>query len=152
MMSYYLPITRKLIDAYVELGEAGIDGENIAKTKLEIEMSLDTVNDAFETFLDSFYEDTAWDISSDITAMKTMMARDGLTGNGDFQRVRNVGNDVRKAEEEAGMPAQETARTAEAGQEPAKASAVGHGGSGISLSFGSGAGAAAAAPMEEEER
>ncbi len=163
MMSYYLPITRKLIDAYVELGEAGIDGQNIAKTRKEIEMSLDTVNGAFETFLDSFYQDTAWDISSDITAMKTMMARDGLTGTGDFARVRNVGNDVSRAEREA----QQAAGTASAsgtsapagktqdgkirleteGTEPAQQSTPGHG---ISLSFGGGA--AAAAQMEEEQQ
>ena len=166
MMTYYLPITRKLVDAYVELGEAGIDGENIAKTKAEIETSLNTVNGAFETFLDSFYQDTAWDISSDISAMKTMMARDGLTGNGDFGRVRKVGNDVGRAEREAArtasaaVPAEESkaqqtaAVKPEAGEAPAAAqtAAAAHGGSGsgITLQFGSGAGAAAA-QMEEEQ-
>ena len=60
-------------------------------------MSLDTINTAFESFLDSFYQDTAWDISSDIQAMQTMMARDGLTGQKDFapgSHIKTVANDV----------------------------------------------------------
>ena len=97
MMSYYLPVTRKLVDAYVELGDQRIQGENITKTRQEIRMSLDTINTAFESFLDSFYQDTAWDISSDIQAMQTMMARDGLTGQKDFapgSHIKTVANDV----------------------------------------------------------
>ena len=97
MMSYYLPITQKLIDAYEELGGQQIGGENIDKTKQEIEMSLDTINTAFEAFLDSFYQDTAWDISSDISTLKTMMARDGLTGGQAMTgsgRIKTVAGDV----------------------------------------------------------
>lgn len=78
MMSYYLPITQKLVDAYVDLDEQPAAGRNIAKTKQEIEDSLDTVNTAFENLLDSFFQDTAWDISSDISVLHTMMAQDGL--------------------------------------------------------------------------
>src|SRR5699024_1298769 len=78
MMSYYLPITRKLVDAYQELDAQQVEGENIRKTKQEIEDSLDTVNHAFENLLDSFFQDTAWDISSDISVLHTMMAQDGL--------------------------------------------------------------------------
>ena len=77
-MSYYLPITRKLVDAYQELDAQQVEGENIRKTKQEIEDSLDTVNHAFENLLDSFFQDTAWDISSDISVLHTMMAQDGL--------------------------------------------------------------------------
>ncbi len=80
MMEYYLPTTRKLIDAYCELDRQQIAGENIENTKKEIEDSLDTINQAFETFLDGFFQDTAWDIETDIRTLKTMMARDGLVG------------------------------------------------------------------------
>ena len=48
-------------------------------TKLEIECTLDTINEAFENLLDRFFEDTAWDIASDISVMKTMLAQEGLT-------------------------------------------------------------------------
>ena len=37
-------------------------------------------NEAFEKLLDSFFEDKAWDISSDINVMKTMLKQEGLTG------------------------------------------------------------------------
>lgn len=78
-MNYYLPTTRKLLDAYCELDAQPVKGENIAGTKLEIERTLDTINEAFENLLDRFFEDTAWDIASDISVMKTMMAQEGLT-------------------------------------------------------------------------
>lgn len=84
-MDYYLPTTSKLLHAYIDLDRQGIAGENIKSTKKEIEDTLDTVNAAFERLLDSLFEDTAWDISSDISVMKTMMAQEGLTGGGDFK-------------------------------------------------------------------
>lgn len=84
-MKYYLPTTWKLIDAYRDMERQQIDGPNIAATKLEIEKTLDTINTAFENLLDSFYQDTAWDISSDISVMQTMMAQDGLTKK-DFEK------------------------------------------------------------------
>ena len=91
MMSYYIPVTRKLLDAYVELGDSSLQGENVIKTRKEIEMSIDTINTAFEAFLDNFFEDTAWDISSDISTLKTMMARDGLTGRDEFKNAGRIG-------------------------------------------------------------
>ena len=78
MMSYYLPITRKLVDAYRDMDEQQVEGENIRRTKQEIEDSLDTINTAFENLLDSLFQDTAWDISSDISVLHTMMVQDGL--------------------------------------------------------------------------
>ncbi len=84
-MDYYLPTTTKLLQAYIDLDRQEIAGENITATKKEIEDTLDTINEAFEKLLDSLFEDTAWDISSDISVMKTMMAQEGLTGGRDFQ-------------------------------------------------------------------
>ena len=79
MMSYYLPTTRKLLDAYCELDAQPIQGPNVENTKKEIETALDTVNTAFENLLDSLFEETAWDISSDISVLNTMLAQEGLT-------------------------------------------------------------------------
>ncbi|MBE5854829.1 MAG: hypothetical protein E7297_05620 [Lachnospiraceae bacterium] len=76
-MEYYLPTTTKLLRAYVDL-EKQPEVDNIRKTKKEIESSLDVINDAFEQLLDDMFQDVAWDISSDISVMKTMMAQDGL--------------------------------------------------------------------------
>lgn len=79
-MNYYLPTTQKLVDAYRELDQETIISENMAKTKKEIEDTLDTINEAFENLLDSFFEERAMDISSDISVLQTMLAQEGLTG------------------------------------------------------------------------
>ncbi len=82
LMNYYLPTTRKLLTAYVELDKQAGNGENVQQTKMEIDAVMDTINEAFEKLLDSLFQDMAWDISSDISVMKTMMAQDGLTDDG----------------------------------------------------------------------
>ncbi|SHN62113.1 5-bromo-4-chloroindolyl phosphate hydrolysis protein [Butyrivibrio hungatei DSM 14810] len=82
LMNYYLPTTKKLLDAYVELDKQAGVGENVQQTKAEISTAMDTINEAFEKLLDSMFQDMAWDISSDISVMKTMMAQDGLTTEG----------------------------------------------------------------------
>ena len=84
MMTYYLPTTTKLIDAYRDLDGQPEYGANISNTKKEIEDTLDTINEAFENLFDSLFEDTAWDISSDISTMKVMLQQEGLTKNKDF--------------------------------------------------------------------
>ena len=40
-------------------------------------------NEAFAKLLDSVFKDTAWDVSSDISVLHTMLAQEGLT-KGDF--------------------------------------------------------------------
>ena len=88
MMKYYLPTTQKLVDTYATLDSQNISGANVENAKREIERSLDTINSAFERFLDQFFKDTAWDVSSDISVMGTMMAQDGLTGGDDFSEEK----------------------------------------------------------------
>mgnify|MGYP000779346747 FL=1 len=56
-----------------------IQGENIASSKKEIEDTIDTLNVAFEKLLDSVFEDTAIDVSSDISVLNTVLAQEGLT-------------------------------------------------------------------------
>lgn len=85
LMDYYLPTTVKLLDAYEELIIQPVQGENIRNSKREIEDTLDTLNLAFEKLLDSIFQDEAWDISSDITVLHTILAQEGLTRE-DFQR------------------------------------------------------------------
>ncbi len=86
LMKYYLPTTTKLIDAYRDMdAQPSYGSANIENTKKEIEDTLDIINDAFAKMLDDMFEDTAWDISADISTMKTMLAKEGLTGERDFQ-------------------------------------------------------------------
>lgn len=82
MMEYYLPTTVKLLEAYKELDSQPIQGENIVSSKVEIEKTLDTLNVAFEKLLDSMFRDTAWDVSSDISVLHTILAQEGLTEDG----------------------------------------------------------------------
>lgn len=84
-MNYYLPTTAKLVEAYREMDAQPVQGENIRRAKKEIEDSLDTINEAFENLLDSFFEDKVWDISSDINVMKSMLKQEGLTESDDFK-------------------------------------------------------------------
>lgn len=85
MMKYYLPSTRKLIDTYRELdGQPSFGENNVANTKKEIENTLDVINAAFGKLFDDMFEDAAWDISAEISTMKTLLAKEGLTGGNDF--------------------------------------------------------------------
>lgn len=86
MMKYYLPSTRKLIDTYRELdGQPSFGENNVANTKKEIEDTLDVINAAFGKLFDDMFEDAAWDISTEISTMKTLLAKEGLTGGNDFE-------------------------------------------------------------------
>ena len=82
MMDYYLPMTVKLLGAYEELDRQPVQGENILNSKKEIEDTLDTLNSAFAKLLDNLFEDTAWDVSSDISVLQTMLAQEGLMEDG----------------------------------------------------------------------
>lgn len=78
-MQYYLPTTLKLVKAYREFDEQPVQGENITSAKLEICRALHTITAAFENLLDSLFQNEALDISTDISALKTMLAQEGLT-------------------------------------------------------------------------
>ena len=77
MLSFYLPTTKKLLEAYRDLDKQP-DLSNITQTKREIEAAVDNINEAFEKFLDELFREKAWDIQSDISVLHTMMKQDGL--------------------------------------------------------------------------
>ena len=79
LMEYYLPMTIKLLNAYEELDRQPVQGDNIETSKKEIEGTLDTLNAAFAKLLDNLFQDTAWDVSSDISVLEAMLAQEGLT-------------------------------------------------------------------------
>lgn len=79
LLKYYLPTTVKLLKAYDELDRQPVDTETILGSKQEIENTLDTLNTAFEKMLDGLFQDTAWDVASDISVLHTMLAQEGLT-------------------------------------------------------------------------
>ena len=78
-MDYYLPTTLKLLNSYDRMSATGISGENINTTLAKVEGMMRTIVAAFEKQLDSLYGADALDISTDITVLENMMAREGLT-------------------------------------------------------------------------
>ncbi|NMF06016.1 5-bromo-4-chloroindolyl phosphate hydrolysis family protein [Clostridium beijerinckii] len=75
---HYLPMTLKLLNAYKELNDQPVHGENIRNAKNEIENTLDTINNAFENLLDDLFEEIALDISTDISVLETLFTQEGL--------------------------------------------------------------------------
>ena len=78
-MDYYLPTTLKLLNAYDRMSATGVSGENIDGTLTKVEGMMRNIVAAFEKQLDSLFGADALDISTDITVLETMMAREGLT-------------------------------------------------------------------------
>ncbi len=79
-MDYYLPTTLKLLNAYDRMSAAGIGGENIDATKSRVETMMTTIVAAFEKQYDALFGADALDISTDISVLETMMAREGFSG------------------------------------------------------------------------
>ena len=79
-MDYYLPTPLKLLNSYDRMSATGVSGENIDPTLAKVEGMMRTGVAAFEKQLDSLYGTDALDISTDITVLETMMAREGLMG------------------------------------------------------------------------
>lgn len=79
-LDYYLPTTLKILNAYDRMGAVGISGENIDTTKSKVETMMDTVCQAFDKQLDALFGAEALDISTDITVMENLLAREGLGG------------------------------------------------------------------------
>ena len=80
-LSYYLPTTLKLLNAYDRMDDAGVSGVNIDGTKGRIETMMDTVVQAFDKQLDALFADEALDISTDITVMEQLLAQEGVGDN-----------------------------------------------------------------------
>ena len=80
-LSYYIPTTIKLLNAYDRMSDQGIDGKNITGTMQSIEDMLDRSVEAYKKQLDSLFANQALDIETDIEVMNQMLQREGLSGN-----------------------------------------------------------------------
>ena len=78
-LDYYLPTTLKLLNAYDRMDSTGIAGDNITATKDKVSAMMDTIVRAFDRQLDALFGEEALDISTDITVMENLLAREGLT-------------------------------------------------------------------------
>jgi len=102
---YYLPTTQKLLDAYAEFEETGVEGENLRQAKERIEQTMDMIVEGFERQLDQLYSSDAMDVVTDIKVMEAMLNRDGASAAKDFgyperQKTRPKGD--QKPEKEDG--------------------------------------------------
>ncbi len=84
-MNYYLPTTLKLVGAYEQFDDLSAQGDEIREAKAEIKKTLDTINCAFEELLNRMFRDTAFDVTTDAQVLQTMLAKEGLTGQRDFE-------------------------------------------------------------------
>ena len=96
-MDYYLPTTLKLLNAYDRMDSAGVSGDNITGTKEKVENMMGTIVTAFEKQLDGLFGADALDISTDISVLETMLAREGLAGDHmEAQTTKNAdGTDIK---------------------------------------------------------
>lgn len=78
-MDYYLPTTLKLLNAYDRMGQAGVEGENIAGTRGRIDAVMDSLVSAYDKQLDALFADEALDIATDITVMENLLRQEGLS-------------------------------------------------------------------------
>ena len=90
-MNYYLPTTIKLLNSYDRMSAIGVEGENLGKSMKNINDMLDAAIVAYKKRLDSLFANQALDIETDIDVMNTMLAREGLTENKDFQVAQTGG-------------------------------------------------------------
>lgn len=96
-MDYYLPTTLKILNAYDRMDSTGVSGENITGTKEKVENIMGTIVTAFERQLDGLFGADAMDISTDISVLETMLAREGLAGERmEAETTKNAdGTDIR---------------------------------------------------------
>jgi DNA-binding Lrp family transcriptional regulator len=97
LMNYYLPTTIKLLESYEKYERQGISGENVDKTKADIDRILGKLANGFSTQLDQLYSGDALDIASDITVLENMMVRDGLSG---FSAFGSASSAIAQVEDE----------------------------------------------------
>lgn len=80
-MSYYLPTTLKLSEAYQELELRAMETEEIRSTKQEIRDALDNINLAFQNLYANLMQKDLIGLSADISALETMLSQEGLIEN-----------------------------------------------------------------------
>ncbi|MCL1857618.1 MAG: leucine-rich repeat protein [Oscillospiraceae bacterium] len=76
--SYYFPTVKKILDAYRQIETHSLNGKNAAETKQRIAESIPFIRKAFEKELDNMYQNKMFDITTDIDALESMFAKDGL--------------------------------------------------------------------------
>lgn len=82
LMKYYLPTTLKLIKTYVDFDNVISPDGDILNTKKEIELTIDSINEACTEFQNRLYKDSVMDADTDAALLKVMLAKEGLISGG----------------------------------------------------------------------
>lgn len=77
-MDYYLPTTVKLVEKYKEFGKVYAPGKEIQDAKSNVENTISTINQAFVEMLNNLYKNDIYDVTTDASVIKTMLAKEGL--------------------------------------------------------------------------
>lgn len=77
--NYYLPTIIKLFENYIEIEKEEKKTQKLQDTQAEIETMLDTLNESFKVLLSKLQQNREWDVSADISVMKTMLNMEGLS-------------------------------------------------------------------------
>ena len=80
LMKYYLPTSIKLINTYKDFDNVISPDSDILNTKKEIELTIDSINEACEEFQNRLFKNSAFDADTDAALLKVMLAKDGLIG------------------------------------------------------------------------
>lgn len=83
-MDYYLPTTIKLLRSYAGFEHSSVQGENIRRSKENIEGMMQTLCEAFEKQYDSLFLTETLDINAEIQTMDSLLRQDGFVGGADF--------------------------------------------------------------------
>lgn len=84
-MDYYLPTTIKLLRSYAGFEHSSVQGENIRRSKENIEGMMETLCEAFEKQYDSLFLTETMDINAEIQTMDSLLRQDGYVGGADFR-------------------------------------------------------------------
>ena len=79
---YYLPTVLKLLRTYNEVALHAGESSVASGIQQEIGGILDTIDRAFVTLHDGLLQDTALNVSAEISALETVLAQDGLVQDG----------------------------------------------------------------------
>ncbi|MCL2865913.1 MAG: 5-bromo-4-chloroindolyl phosphate hydrolysis family protein [Lachnospiraceae bacterium] len=75
---YYLPTTVKIISNYSDMEKQGAIGENVCVTMEKIESTLSKLAMAYKSQLDKLFAQTSIEIETELSALESMLAMDGL--------------------------------------------------------------------------
>lgn len=78
--NYYLPDAVNVLEQYAKLARQGVQGENAAAIRSEVEHNAAAIATAFENQLDALYAAESMDLSADLTVLRSMMKSQGLDG------------------------------------------------------------------------